>query len=414
MAVLERFIRYARIHTQSDRETGLTPSTPGQLEFAYLLREEMEEIGMQDVSVDDNGYVMGFLPSNAGKEAVSIGFIAHLDTSPDTSGRNVKPRVIKQYRGEEIILNEEKGHVLSPAIFPELARYAGSDLVVTDGNTLLGADDKAGIAEILEAMDYLARNPGIKHGRIAVCFTPDEEIGEGPDHFDVKRFGATFAYTIDGGELGELEYENFNAASVKLTFKGRNFHPGYAKDKMVNSLKVAREFMESLPEKDAPERTSGHEGFFHPFAIKGGVEETVLEMFIRDFDKEAFEQRKSMVEKIARELSGKHDLPVEVETRDQYYNMKEKLEPLHHVIDIAKQAMLEVGVEPLIVPIRGGTNGSRLSFMGLPTPNIGNGCHNSHGRYEYIPVPSMEKAVALIVRVCELCAALDAGTTTRG
>ncbi|MDR0545192.1 MAG: peptidase T [Odoribacteraceae bacterium] len=406
MAVLERFIRYAKMHTQSDRETGLTPSTPGQLEFAYLLCEEMKEIGMQDASVDDNGYVMGFLPSNAGKEVVAIGFIAHLDTSPEMSGRNVKPRVIENYRGEEIALNKEKGYVLSPTIFPELTRHVGDSLVVTDGNTLLGADDKAGIAEILEAMDHLTRHPEIKHGRIAVCFTPDEEIGEGPDHFDVKRFGATFAYTIDGGELGELEYENFNAALVKLTFAGRNFHPGYAKNKMVNSLRVAHEFLESLPKKDAPEQTAGYEGFFHPFSIKGGVEETVMELFIRDFDKESFEWRKGLVEHIVRELSRKRGLPIQIEMRDQYYNMKEKLEPLRYITDIVKQAMIEVGVKPLIVPIRGGTNGSRLSFMGLPTPNIGNGCHNPHGRYEYLPVSSLEKVVSLIVRICELCVPL--------
>ncbi|MDR0765834.1 MAG: peptidase T [Odoribacteraceae bacterium] len=406
MAVLERFIRYARMHTRSDRETGLTPSTPGQLSFAYLLGEEMTGIGMQDVSVDDNGYVMGFLPSNAGKEAVSIGFIAHLDTSPDMSGKNVKPRVVGQYRGEDIVLNKEKGYVLSPGIFPELSRYVGSDLVVTDGNTLLGADDKAGIAEILEAMEYLVQHPDVKHGRIAVCFTPDEEIGQGPDHFDVKRFGATFAYTLDGGELGELEYENFNAALVKLVFRGRNFHPGYAKNKMVNSLRVAHEFLGSLPKKDTPEQTSGYEGFFHPFSIKGGVEETVLELFIRDFDKESFEWRKSVIENGVREFSRKYELPVQIEMKDQYYNMKEKLEASRYIIDLVKQAMLDVGVKPLIVPIRGGTNGSRLSFMGLPTPNIGNGSHNSHGRYEYIPVSSMEKVVELIVRVCELCVAL--------
>jgi tripeptide aminopeptidase len=406
VAVLERFLRYAGINTRPDRETGLTPSTPGQLEFAYLLKEEMEGIGMEEVSVDENGYVTGSLPSNAGKEAVAIGFIAHLDTSPEMSGKNVKPRVVEKYRGEDIVLNREKGYILSPSVFPELARYAGEDLVVTDGNTLLGADDKAGIAEILEAMDYLARHPEIRHGRIAVCFTPDEEIGEGPDHFNVKRFGATFAYTLDGGELGELEYESFNAAVVKLTFKGRNFHPGYAKNKMVNSLKVAHEFLASLPRKDAPELTSGYEGFFHPFSMRGGVEETVLELFIRDFDKEAFEWRKGVIENGVREFSRKYGLPVQIEMRDQYYNMKEKLEPLRYIIDIVKQAMVEVGVKPLIVPIRGGTNGSRLSFMGLPTPNIGNGSHNSHGRYEYIPVSSMEKVVSLIVRVCELCTVL--------
>jgi tripeptide aminopeptidase len=406
MPLLERFLRYARTHTRSDRQTGLTPSTPGQLDFAYLLHEEMREIGMQDVSVDDNGYVMGFLPSNIKKETATIGFIAHMDTSPDMSGKHVKPRVIEKYDGGDVYLNREKGYVLSPAVFPELTRYTGSDLVVTDGNTLLGADDKAGIAEIIEAMHHLLRHPEIPHGRIAVCFTPDEEIGEGPDHFDIKKFGATFAYTLDGGELGELQYENFNAATVKLTFKGRSFHPGYAKDKMVNSLKVANEFLASLPAGEAPERTSGHEGFYHPFSISGSVEETVLELFIRDFDRDAFARRKEVVASAVRDYMKKYDVAIEMETRDQYYNMKEKLEPHAYIIDIVKRAMTDVGVHPLIVPIRGGTNGSRLSFMGLPTPNIGNGAHNSHGRYEYIPVSSMEKAVSLIVRVCELSAAL--------
>jgi tripeptide aminopeptidase len=407
MSVLERFLRYTKTHTQSDRETGLTPSTPGQVEFAHLLGEEMTQIGMQAVTVDDNGYVMGFIPSNTGRETVSIGFIAHMDTSPDVSGKNVKPRIVEKYRGEDILLNKEKDYILSPDIFPELSRYIGDDLVVTDGNTLLGADDKAGIAEILEAMEYLINHPEIPHGRVSVCFTPDEEIGEGPDHFDIKKFGATFAYTIDGGELGELEYENFNAAAVKLTFKGRNFHAGYAKNKMVNSLRVAHEFLSNLPKKDIPEQTSGYEGFFHPYSIKGDVEETVLELFIRDFDREAFEWRKEVIENLVREFIKKYDLPIQIEMRDQYYNMKEKLEPLHYIIDIVKQAMGDVGIKPLIVPIRGGTDGSRLSFMGLPTPNIGNGGHNPHGRYEYIPVASMEKAVALIVRVCELSTGLN-------
>ena len=352
---------------------------------------------------------MGFLPSNAGKEAVTIGFIAHVDTSPDMNGRNVKPRIVEKYHGGEIVLNKEKGYLLSPAIFPELTRHTGCDLVVTDGNTLLGADDKAGIAEILEAMDYLTKHPEVKHGKIAVCFTPDEEIGKGPDYFDLKRFGATFAYTVDGGELGELEYENFNAAVVKLTFKGRNFHPGYAKNKMVNSIKIAQEFIGNLPRKDSPEQTAGYEGFYHPYAIKGSVEETVLELFIRDFDKDAFEWRKRVIENSVREFSGKYDMPVLIEMRDKYYNMKEKLEPLYYITDIVKQAMIDVGVKPLIAPIRGGTDGSRLSFMGLPAPNIGNGAHNPHGRYEYIPVQAMEKVVELLARICTLCVTLNNG-----
>ena len=289
LPVVERFIKYAKIHTQSDRETGLNPSTPGQLEFAYLLCDEMREIGMENVSVDENGYVMGFVPSNMERESVSIGFIAHMDTSPDMSGKHVKPQIIEKYTGVDILLSKEKGYTLSPDDFPELMNYVGSDLIVTDGNTLLGADDKAGIAEILTAMEYLIQHPEVKHGTIAVCFTPDEEIGEGPDHFDLKKFGAKFAYTLDGGEVGELEYENFNAAMVRLVFKGRNFHPGYAKNKMVNSMKVAYEFISSLPKREVPELTSGYEGFFHLYSIKGTVEETTVEILIRDFDRENFE-----------------------------------------------------------------------------------------------------------------------------
>ena len=393
LPVVERFIRYAKIHTESDRETGLVPSTPGQLEFAYLLCEEMQKIGMQDVAVDDYGYVMGFVPANTDKECSSIGFIAHMDTSPDMTGKHVKPQIIENYKGNDILLNKEKGFTLSPDDFPELMNYVGSDLIVTDGNTLLGADDKAGIAEILTAMEYLIQHPEIKHGRIAVCFTPDEEIGEGVDHFDLKKFGAKFAYTLDGGEIGELECENFNAALARLTFKGRNFHPGYAKNKMVNSIKVANEFMASLPKKDAPE-----------YSIKGTVEETLLEILIRDFDKERFEWRKDVIENGVREYSRKYELPVLLEMKDQYANMKERLEPVRYIVEIAKQAMTELGIKPLIVPIRGGTNGSKLSFMGVPTPNLSNGAHNGHGRYEYIPVSSMTKIVSLIVKISEFCA----------
>ena len=401
LPVVERFIRYAKIHTESDRETGLVPSTPGQLQFAYLLCEEMQKIGMQDVAVDDYGYVMGFVPANADRECPSIGFIAHMDTSPDMTGKHVKPQIIENYKGNDP--RKIVCHVL-PGDFPELMNYVGTDLIVTDGNTLLGADDKAGIAEILTAMEYLIQHPEIKHGRIAVCFTPDEEIGEGVDHFDLKKFGAKFAYTLDGGEIGELECENFNAALARLTFKGRNFHPGYAKNKMVNSIKVANEFMASLPKKEAPEYTSGYEGFFHVYSIKGTVEETLLEILIRDFDKERFEWRKDVIENGVREYSKKYDLPVLLEMKDQYANMKERLEPVRYIVEIAKQAMAELGIKPLIVPIRGGTNGSRLSFMGLPTPNLSNGAHNGHGRYEYIPVSSMEKIVSVIVKISELCA----------
>lgn len=401
--VVERFLKYAQVHTQSDRETGLNPSTPGQLKFAYMLQEEMVAMGMDDVTVSDYGYVMGFLPSNAGKECPSIGFIAHMDTSPDMSGKHVKPQLIENYRGNDVLLSKERPYTLSPDDFPELKNYVGDTIIVTDGATLLGADDKAGIAEILTAMEYLIQHPEIKHGRIAVCFTPDEEIGEGVEHFDLKHFGADFAYTLDGGEIGEIACENFNAARAVLTFKGRNFHPGYAKDKMVNSIKVANEFIANLPAKDAPEMTSGYEGFFHIYSIRGTVEETVLDILIRDFDKEHFEWRKRIVENGAREFSRKYDLPVKLEMKDQYANMKDQLEPVRYIVDIAKQAMVELEIKPRIVPIRGGTNGSRLSFMNLPTPNLSNGGHNSHGRYEYIPTSSMEKLVGLIVRIAELC-----------
>ena len=403
LPVVERFIRYAKIHTQSDRETGLTPSTPGQLEFAYLLREEMQAIGMQEVSVDENGYVMGYVYSNIERDTTTIGLIAHMDTSPDMSGKHVKPQIIEKYMGNDILLSKERGYTLSPDDFPELKHYAGGDLIVTDGNTLLGADDKAGIAEILTAMEYLIQHPEIKHGKIAVCFTPDEEIGEGPNHFDLKRFGAHFAYTLDGGELGEIEFENFNAARARLTFRGRNFHPGYAKNKMVNSMKVAQEFLASLPQKEVPELTSGYEGFFHLYAMKGSVEETVVDVLIRDFDREKFEWRKNVIENGVREFSKKYDLPIQLNLKEEYANMREKLEPVHYIIDIAKQAMTDLNIRPLIAPIRGGTNGSRLSFMGLPTPNLANGAHNSHGRYEYIPINSMVKVVELLVRISELC-----------
>lgn len=406
MPVVERFIRYARMYTQSDRETGLNPSTPGQLEFAYLLQEEMQRIGMQEVVVDDYGYVMGFLPSNHPPARITVGFIAHMDTSPEMNGKHVKPRIIEQYKGTDIPLSKEPSYTLSPDDFPELLKYKGHDLIVTDGSTLLGADDKAGIAEILTAMEYLVAHPEVPHGRIAVCFTPDEEIGEGPDYFDLQRFGASFAYTLDGGELGELECENFNAAKARLTFKGRNFHPGYAKNKMVNSIRVADEFINSLPKREIPELTSGYEGFFHLVSIKGSVEETVLDIFIRDFDKETFAWRKQVIESGVREFSKKYNLPIHLEMKDQYYNMKEKVESVSYVLDIARQAMTDLEIKPLLVPIRGGTDGSRLSFMGLPCPNISNGAHNSHGRYEYISTTSMQKAVDLIVRISELCAAL--------
>ncbi len=402
-AVTERFLRYIRYNTQSDRGTDLTPSTPGQMLFAEALCEEMNTMGMVEAEVDENGYVMAFLPSNTDRETPSVGFIAHLDTSPDMNGKNIKPQVVCNYAGNDIVLDKEKNIILSPEHSPELLNYIGHDLITTSGNSLLGADDKAGIAEILTAMDYLIRHPQIKHGRIGVCFTPDEEIGHGTDHFDLKKFGVKFAYSLDGGEIGELQYENFNAASARLTFKGKSFHPGYAKNKLVNSISVANDFLASLPKKEVPENTSGYEGFFHVSSIRGEVEETVVEILIRDFDRERFEWRKNTIENGVRDFSRKYGLNIELELKDQYYNMREKVEPAHFVLDIARQAMQEVGVKPLEQPVRGGTDGARLSFMGLPVPNLFTGTHNLQGRYEYIPVSSMEKAVEVIVRIVELC-----------
>lgn len=403
MNVTDRFLKYVKHATQSDPATGLNPSTPGQMEFARVLCEEMKELGMQKVTLDEYGYVMGFLPANVEREVSSLGFIAHLDTSPEISGKHVMPRLVENYAGNDILLNKEKNIVLSPDEFPELNNYLGQTLIVTDGNTLLGADDKAGVAEILTAIDYLVNHPEAKHGKICVCFTPDEEIGEGPDYFDLKRFGADFAYTVDGGELGELQFENFNAASARILFKGRSIHPGHAKNKMVNSITVANEFLAGLPKKETPEHTSGYEGFFHVCSIRGDVENTEVEILIRDFEREGFERRKTILENGVREFSNRLGLAIELEIKDQYSNMREKIEPLHYILDIARQAMQEVDVKPLIVPIRGGTDGARLSFMGLPTPNLFTGGHNFHGRYEYIPVHSMEKAVEVIVRIAELC-----------
>lgn len=403
MSVTERFLKYVKYSTQSDPDTGLNPSTPGQMEFARVLCSEMKELGMQDVSVDEYGYVMGFLPANIGREVPAVGFIAHMDTSPEMSGKHVNPQIIGNYTGNDILLNKEKKIILSTDEFPELNNYIGQTLITTDGNTLLGADDKAGIAEILTAVEFLIKHPELKHGKVCVCFTPDEEIGEGPNHFNVKKFGAKFAYTLDGGELGELEFENFNAASARITFKGRNFHPGYAKNKMVNSITVANEFIASLPKKEIPEYTSGYEGFFHVCSIRGDVETTEVEILIRDFDRDRFEWRKNILENGVREFSKRIGLEITLELKDQYSNMREKIEPVHYILDIARQAMQDVGVKCQIVPIRGGTDGARLSFMGLPTPNLFTGGHNFHGRYEYIPVNSMEKAVEVIVRITELC-----------
>lgn len=403
MSVTERFLRYVRYDTQSDPVSETFPSTPGQLTFARVLATEMKELGLQDVRIDEFGYLYAYLPSNVEREAPSIGFIAHLDTSPDVSGKNVNPQLIREYTGNNIVLDKKEDIVLTVEASPELSNYVGQDLIVTDGHTLLGADDKAGIAEILTAVEYLQGHPEIKHGKVCICFTPDEEIGRGTGHFDIRAFGARFAYTLDGGEVGGLEYENFNAAQVKLVFKGRNTHPGYAKNKMVNSIAIANDFLNSLPKKEIPELTSGYDGFFHVVSIKGSVEETTMEIWIRDFDRERFEWRKSTMENGVRDFSKKYGLNIELEISDQYYNMRERIEPVRFIVDIARQAMEEVKVKPRISPVRGGTDGANLSYMGLPAPNLFTGGHNFHSRYEYIPIPSMEQAVEVVVRIIELC-----------
>lgn len=405
MGITERFLKYVSYNTTSDEESDTTPSTEGQLVLAREILKELNEIGMEDVSLDENGYIMATLPSNMEKKVPVIGFIAHMDTSPDISGENVKPQIIKNYDGGDIILNHEKNIILSSREFPDLKNYIGHDIITTDGTTLLGADDKAGVAEIVTAMEYLINHPEIKHGTIRIGFTPDEEIGRGADHFDVKKFNADFAYTLDGGGIGELEYENFNAAGAKVIVKGTNIHPGSAKDKMKSSILIANVFISMLPENETPAATEGYEGFYHLNSIKGDVERTELNYIIRDFDKESFENRKSFMKRAAEKLNEKYgDGTVTVEIRDQYYNMNEIIEQHKHVIDTAFTAMKECGITPKVVPIRGGTDGARLSFMGLPTPNLFAGGHNFHGRYEYIPTFAMEKAVEVIVKIAELCA----------
>lgn len=404
MNVVERFLQYVKFDTQSDELTNMTPSTPGQMIFAQYLEKELCELGFEEITLDDNGYLMATLPSNIDKKVPTIGFIAHLDTSPDMSGRHVNPRIVECYDGNDITLNEEKGIVLSPSEFPELTHYVGQDLVVTDGNTLLGADDKAGIAEIISAMVYLKEHPEIKHGKIRIAFNPDEEIGQGAHKFDVAHFGADWAYTMDGGEIGELEYENFNAAVAKVTFTGRNVHPGYAKHKMINSIRIANQFAIMLPRWETPEHTEGYEGFYHLISIEGTVEQTVMTYIIRDHDRDRFERRKKEFEHLTRKIN--HEFPgvANLEIKDQYYNMREKIEPVHHIIDIAIEAMKCADVEPKVVPIRGGTDGAQLSFMGLPCPNIFTGGLNFHGRYEFVPVQSMEKATKVIIEIARIVA----------
>ena len=405
MTVIDRFLKYVTFDTQSDETTGVTPSTPKQMVFAKYLEEELRDLGLQEISLDDNGYLFATLPSNTDKDVPVIGFISHMDTSPDMSGKDVRPRVVKHYEGGDIPLCAEEGIILSPKQFPELLNYVGEDLIVTDGHTLLGADDKAGIAEIVGAMAYLKAHPEIKHGKIRVGFNPDEEIGLGAHKFDVERFGAKWAYTMDGGEVGELEFENFNAAGAKVVIKGRNVHPGYAKNKMINSLLVAHEFVGMLPAAEVPASTEGYEGFFHLTNVEGDVECTKLSYIIRDHDREKFEARKELMNTCAAKLNEKYGAgTVSVEMKDQYYNMRCQIEPLMHIIDIAFAAMQESGVEPKVKAIRGGTDGAQLSFKGLPCPNIFAGGLNFHGRYEFVPVSSIEKAMMVVVKIAELTA----------
>lgn len=405
MTVIERFLKYVSFDTQSDETTGVTPSTPKQMVFAQYLKGELEALGLEEISLDDNGYLFATLPANTDRPVPTIGFIAHMDTSPDMSGANVTPRIVSKYDGSDIPLCQEDGIILSPKQFPELLDHVGEDLIVTDGHTLLGADDKAGIAEIVAAVAYLKEHPEIEHGKIRIGFNPDEEIGLGAHKFDVEKFGAKWAYTMDGGEVGELEFENFNAAAAKVQVKGRNVHPGYAKNKMINSLLVANEFVSLLPANETPETTEGYEGFYHLIGMEGEVEHTLISYIIRDHDREKFEARKAFMESCAAKLNARYgEGTVTVELKDQYYNMRQQVEPLMHIIDIAFAAMKEADVEPRVKAIRGGTDGAQLSFKGLPCPNIFAGGLNFHGRYEFVPVQSIEKAMRVVVKIAELTA----------
>lgn len=410
--IIDRFISYVTIDTESDPHSDTTPSTKKQLVLAKLLVKELKAIGMTEVTKDRNGYVMATLPSNVEHEVPTIGFVSHYDTSPDFTGANVNPQIIKNYEGGDIVLNAEKNIILSPSYFKDLLQYKGQTLITTDGLTLLGADDKAGLTEIVSAMEHLIKNPKIKHGKIRVGFTPDEEIGRGADLFDVKKFGAQWAYTMDGSQIGELEYENFNAAGAKITFKGKSVHPGYAKGKMINSMLIANDFINELPKGETPQETKGYEGFFHVHHLNGTIEETVLELIIRDHSAKKFKKRKKLIHKITKKFNKKfaqqfgEDIVI-AEVKDQYYNMKEMVEPVMFIVDLAEKAMKDLNIKPLIKPIRGGTDGCRLSYMGLPCPNIFAGGHNFHGKYEYVPVESMQKAIHVIVRIAELTATTD-------
>ncbi|MEW5568822.1 peptidase T [Rossellomorea marisflavi] len=403
--IIERFTSYVKMDTQSNEQNESCPSTPGQLELGKKLVEELKSIGLSDASMDDFGYVMATLPANTEKDVPTIGFLAHVDTATDFTGKNVNPQIHEEYDGGEIVLNEDRGVTLSPHEFPNLGNYHGHTLITTDGTTLLGADNKAGIAEIMTAMDYLVKHPEIEHGRIRVAFTPDEEIGRGPHRFDVERFNAQYAYTVDGGPLGELQYESFSAAGAVITINGTNIHPGTAKGKMVNSMKIAMELQSRLPREEAPEYTEGYEGFFHLLSFEGDVEKTTLTYIIRDFDREKFTARKELMTSIVKELQETYgEERVSLSLKDQYYNMREKIEPVKFIVDTAYKAMTNHGIVPIVEPIRGGTDGSQLSYMGLPTPNIFTGGENFHGKFEFISVDNMEKSVNVIVEIARLFA----------
>jgi tripeptide aminopeptidase len=405
MNLVERFLRYVSFDTQSDDNSGVTPSTPKQMVFAQYLKNELEALGLEEIELDEHGYLYATLPANTDKEVPTIGFIAHMDTSPDMTGAGVTPRIVHNYDGSDIVLCEEENIILAPAQFPELLDHQGEDLIVTNGKTLLGADDKAGIAEIVSAIVYLQQHPEIKHGKIRVGFNPDEEIGLGAHKFDVEKFGCQWAYTMDGGEVGELEFENFNAAAAKIIVKGRNVHPGYAKNKMVNAIRVANEFMSLLPGNETPEATEGYEGFYHVVGIEGSVEEATISYIIRDHDRTKFEARKECMQAWGEAINAKYGAgTVTVELKDQYYNMRQQIEPVMHIIDTAFKAMEEAGVTPKVKAIRGGTDGAQLSFKGLPCPNIFAGGLNFHGRYEFVPIQSMEKAMMVVVKIAELTA----------
>ncbi|MDC9724133.1 MAG: peptidase T [Urechidicola sp.] len=401
--IIDRFISYIKIDTQSDPNNPDFPSTEKQWDLAHLLVDELKQIGMQDVSIDEHCYIMATLPSNVSHKVPTIGFIAHIDTSPDYTGTNVNPQIHKNYDGKDIVLSEDENIVLSPDYFEDLLLYKGQTLITTDGTTLLGADDKAGITEIVSAMEYLIQHPEIKHGEIRIGFTPDEEVGKGAHKFDVEKFGAEWAYTMDGSQVGELEYENFNAAGAVVTINGKIVHPGYAKGKMINSMLIAQEFIAALPKNEIPQETEGYEGFFHLHTMKGEVEKTVLEYIIRDHDMELFQVRKKQFEQVVKDLNAKLGSEIiQVEIKDQYFNMKEKVEPVMHIVDIAEEAMKALNIKPLIKAIRGGTDGSQLSYKGLPCPNIFAGGHNFHGRYEYVAAESIQKATDVVIKIAEL------------